>query len=134
MLGDIDLPHTYTYIGDFAQALITLAEAPAAYGEAWHVPNAPTQSTRAFIDEVERQIGQPIKVRTAGKNMISLLGVFNPLLREFKEMYYEFSEPYIVDDSKYRTAFATADATLTADGIRATLAWYRAHDGNGSDG
>ena len=81
LLGDIDLPHTYTYIRDFAGALITLAEAPEAYGQAWHVPNAPTQSTRAFVEQVEAQIGQPVKIRTAGKTMLTMLGWFNPMLR-----------------------------------------------------
>ncbi len=124
LLGDIDLPHTYTYIRDFARALITLAEAPEAYGQAWHVPNAPTQSTRDFVEQVETQIGRPVKIRTAGKSTLTMLGWFNPMLREMKEMYYEFSEPYIVDDSKYRAAFGDG-ATAHEEAIQATVAWYR---------
>jgi nucleoside-diphosphate-sugar epimerase len=126
LVGDIDLPHTYTYIRDFAHALITLAEAKAAYGQAWHVPNAPTQSTRAFVEEIESQLGQPLKVRTAGRRMLALLGLFDPMLREMQEMYYEFGEPYIVDDSKYRAAFGD-EVTPREEAIRATLDWYREH-------
>ena len=54
---------------------------------------------------IEAEVGKPVKARAAGKTMLSVLGVFNPMLREFKEMYYEFGEPYIVDDSKYRATF-----------------------------
>jgi nucleoside-diphosphate-sugar epimerase len=130
LLGDIDLPHTYTYICDFARALITLAEAPEAYGQAWHVPNAPTQSTRAFVEQVEAQIGHPVKIRTAGKTMLTILGWFNPMLGEMKEMYYEFSEPYIVDDSKYRATFGNG-ATPHEEAIRATVAWYQSRADEG---
>ncbi len=127
LIGDLDLPHTYTYIRDFARALITLAEAPEAHGEAWHVPNAPTVSTQAFLDMIEAEVGKPVKTRTAGKTMLSVLGLFNPVLREFKEMYYEFDEPYVVDDSKYRAAFGNG-VTPHEEAIRETLAWYQAHE------
>ena len=124
LLGDIDLPHTYTYIGDFAQALVTLAEHDEAFGETWHVPNTDTVSTRAMLETIGTAVGQEVKPRTAGKTMLSVLGLFNPTLREFKEMYYEFAEPYVVDDSKYRHAFGNG-VTPRDEAVRRTVAWYR---------
>ncbi|NJK81186.1 MAG: NAD-dependent epimerase/dehydratase family protein [Chloroflexaceae bacterium] len=38
MIGNIDMPHTYTFIDDFGKALVTLGAAEQAYGETWHVP------------------------------------------------------------------------------------------------
>jgi len=39
------LPHSYTYVPDAAQALLRLAETPAAWNQTWHMPttaNPPT--------------------------------------------------------------------------------------------
>ncbi len=122
-LGDVTLPHTYTYIGDFGDALVTLAEHDDAFGQVWHVPNAPTGSTQAFVDMVGQAAGKPVKIRAAGRGMVTVMGLFVPEVREMKEMYYEFAEPYVVDDSKFRQAFGGSPTPL-ADGIAATVDWY----------
>jgi len=123
-MGDLSMPHTYTYIKDFGAALVTLSEHDEALGQVWHVPNAEAVSTKQFIDLVQAEVGKPVKVRTAGRTMMALLGMFSPEMREFKEMMYEFEEPFVVDDSKFRTAFG-ASATPLKTGIDETLAWYR---------
>ena len=116
--------HTYTYIKDFGAALVTLSENDEALGQVWHVPNAPTVSTQQFIDLVQAEVGKPIKVRTAGRTMMAFIGLFSPDVREFKEMLYEFEEPFVVDDSKFRTAFGVS-ATPLETGIHETVAWHR---------
>ena len=83
-----------------------------------------TVSTRAMLETIGTAVGQEVKPRTAGKTMLSVLGLFNPTLREFKEMYYEFAEPYVVDDSKFRQAFGGSFTPLE-QGISATVDWYR---------
>lgn len=126
VLGDVYLPHTYTYIRDFAGALVTLAGREEAFGEIWHVPNAPTTTTQQWLDLIGQQLGHPLTVRSAGKMLVSVLGLFNPDLRELREMMYEFTEPYIVDDAKYRAAFG-GEATEPAEAAQETLDWYRQH-------
>ncbi|MEZ4767970.1 MAG: NAD-dependent epimerase/dehydratase family protein [Caldilineales bacterium] len=123
-MGNIDLPHTYTYIRDFGEALVTLAEHDEALGQVWHVPSAPASSTREFVEMVGQAAGQPVKIRTAGRGMLTMIGLFVPDMREMKEMYYEFAEPHVVDDSKFRRAFG-GDPTPLAEGIAATVDWYR---------
>jgi len=49
LLGNIDLPHTYTYIRDFATALVNLSNHQDSFGQVWHVPNAPTITTPGFV-------------------------------------------------------------------------------------
>lgn len=128
VLGNPDLPHTYTYIRDFAEALINLADHEQAYGEVWHVPNPPTETTRQWLNRVGDQVGRPLNVRSAGPALVSVLALFSPQLREMKEMMYEFTEPYIVDDGKYRAAFP-AQTTDPDDAVQATLDWYRRRAG-----
>lgn len=124
VLGDPDQPHTYTFIRDFSRALVTLSEQPEAYGRVWHVPSATTLTTREFVNLVAEEAGQPLKIRTAGTLMVSLLALFNAELREFKEIMYEFEEPFVVDDSRYRAAFGS-DTKPHREAIRETLEWYR---------
>lgn len=38
--------------------------------------------------------------------MLGMVGLFVPIVREMKEMAYEFEEPYIVDDSQFRQTFS----------------------------
>ena len=101
LLGNVDLPHTYTYIKDFVTALVNLSNHQDSFGQVWHVPNVPTITTRQLVSIVEEQINRPIKIRAAGKLMVSFLGLFNPMLREMKEMMYEWEQPYIVEHKKY---------------------------------
>jgi nucleoside-diphosphate-sugar epimerase len=124
LLGDIDQPHSYTYIKDFGRALVELGTSPTALGQAWHVPNAQALSTRGFIELIERELGNPIKTRAAGNGSLTLLGLFVPELREMKEMLYEFEEPFVVDSSKFEDQFDT-QATPIDEAVRETLAWYR---------
>lgn len=124
MMGDIDLPHTITYIRDFAKALVRLSKRPEAYGRAWHVPSAPTVTPRQFIDLVEAEIERPIKVRPAGKWMLKLIGLFNRDVNEMVEMLYEFEEPFIIDHSQYVTTFGNG-VTPHDVAIKETVEWYR---------
>lgn len=124
LLGNPDKLHTYTYIKDFAKALVTLADREEALGKAWHVPSAETISTRQMVNIVEKEIDRPIKIRAAGRLMVSILGLFNPMVREVKEMMYEWEEDYIVDHSKFEQSFG-AETTPHGEAIRETVAWFR---------
>jgi nucleoside-diphosphate-sugar epimerase len=128
LAGDVDLPHTLTYIRDFARALVTLSRHDEAYGQAWHVPSAETLTARQFVELVETEIGRPVRVRTAGKNMMRFIGLFNPGAREIVEMMYEFEEPFVIDHGRFAAAFGNG-VTPHAEAIKETVAWYR-HQAN----
>lgn len=125
-MGNIDLPHTYTYIKDFGRALVTLSKNDAAFGKAWHVPSAETLTTRQFLTLAFEIAGQKPKISAMGKFMLQLGGLFVPEAKEMIEMWYEFSEPYIVDHSAFAKAFG-ASPTPHRQAIEETLAWYRNH-------
>ncbi len=124
LLGNIELPHTYTYIKDFAKALVLLSENDQAFGQTWHIPNDATITTRQFVGLVEKEIGKPIKTRSAGKLMVTLLGLFNPMVKELKEMMYEWERPYVVDHRKFAETF-DVDSTPHEIAIKETVEWYR---------
>lgn len=124
LTGNLNLPHTITYIRDFARALVTLSEHDGAYGRTWHIPSAETLTQAQFIKLVEAEIGRPIQVRVGGKWILRLIGLFNPAAGEVVEMLYEFNEPFVVDHNQYAAVFG-ANVTPHAQAIRETVAWYQ---------
>jgi nucleoside-diphosphate-sugar epimerase len=124
LFGRIDAPHTFTYINDFARAMINVSKAADAFGEIWHVPNAPAESTRNWLKRFETASGQPARLMVPPKAVVRALGLFNPLVREMIELAYQFEYPYLVSHRKYESRFgnhATGADTIVAETIR----WYQ---------
>lgn len=126
LAGDIDQPHSYTFIQDFGEALAILGERDEADGQAWHVPNAPTRSTREVVTKAFELAGQMPKMSGIGRLMMRVGGIFIPGARETVEMMYEFEKPFVVDDSKFKRAFGNV-STGFEEGLERTLKWYKAH-------
>jgi len=124
--GALDLPHTYTYISDFGEALAILGEREAALGQAWHVPNPPMLTQRELVTLFFKEAGLEPKFSVMGKFMLMLGGLFIPAAREMVEMAYEFEKPFIVSADKFIRAFGDI-ATPHETAARETLAWYRKH-------
>jgi nucleoside-diphosphate-sugar epimerase len=123
-IGNPDLPHTYSYVPDIAAGLATLGTDPRAAGQVWHLPGPPTGTTRALLDLVAADVGHPVGVRPLPKLAVRALALVNPMLRELPEMAYQFDQPFILDTSKYESAFGAAGTPLAA-AIAATVDWYR---------
>jgi len=128
VLGNADVPHTVTYIEDFARALVTLGEQEEALGQVWHVPNPETVNMRRFVQMVFEAAGHPPRLRAAPRWGIAMAALFNPTLRAVKEQLYQSERPWVVDSSKFERAFGW-DATPMPDAAAATVAWYRDHPG-----
>ncbi|NNJ08859.1 NAD-dependent epimerase/dehydratase family protein [Chloroflexales bacterium ZM16-3] len=124
--GRLDLPHSYTYIGDFGETLAILGEREDALGQHWHIPSAAPLTQRELITMIYQELGVEPKMSGMGRMMMVIGGLFIPEARETVEMMYEFERPFIIDSSRCEAAFGQQPTPL-ADGIRRTLAWYRAH-------
>jgi len=125
--GNLDAPHTATYIGDFGRALVTLGDRDEALGQAWHVPNdRPTITQREFAAMIFEQLGTEPRVSSVSKGMMRMAGLFIPGARETVEMMYEFEKPFVVNSSQFEATFGVR-ATPLAQAIAATLDWYRTH-------
>jgi nucleoside-diphosphate-sugar epimerase len=129
VIGAADLPHTFTFIRDYARGLVTLGTRPEALGRAWHVPSAPTVTQRALLAMVweEAGAGAP-RFRAAPGWMVRALGLASPIMRELAEMLYEWERPYVVDHSAFARAFGAAP-TPHRDALRETVAWFRGRPG-----
>lgn len=123
--GALDLPHTYTYISNFGEALAVLGERDEALGQAWHVPNPPTLTQRELLTLFFKEAGLEPKFSLMGKTMLTIGGLFVPAARETVEMLYEFEKPFVVSAEKFVRAFGDI-ATPHETAVKETLAWYRA--------
>ena len=126
VMGNPDQPHTFSYIPDIATGLATLGRDDRADGKAWHLPNAPTITTRQFIAKVYEASGTEGDVSAMPRLMVNVIALFNANLREAKELLFEFEEPFVVDSAAYASTFG-GPATNLDDAIPATVAWFRAN-------
>ncbi|MYT31909.1 NAD-dependent epimerase/dehydratase family protein [Streptomyces sp. MspMP-M5] len=124
-LGDPDAPHSWSYLPDVARALVEIAGEERAWGRAWHVPTEPALSVREMVDHLAAQAGTgPVAVRKLSPAVLGVASLVSPLLREMKEIRYQFDRPFIADASAYEAAF-TVRATPVDEQIKATVDWWR---------
>jgi len=122
---DPDALHTYHYIPDVAAGLASLGEAPEdALGRAWMLPCQPAGSLRDLVERIAKVLGRPIAVGRVPKPLLRAVGLFVPLVREMNEMLYQWDEPFVVDDRRFRERFGAQPSGLEV-AARATLAWAR---------
>jgi nucleoside-diphosphate-sugar epimerase len=133
VLGNPNSAHTYTFIDDFASALVTLGAREQALGEVWHVPSAPTVSTREFVRLVFAELGREPRLRVMPRVLLALLATVSPTLRAVREVAYQLEQPFVVDHSKFADAFG-AKSTPHEEAIRETVDWYRARSEPGGPG
>jgi nucleoside-diphosphate-sugar epimerase len=125
LIGPIDTPHEFAYVPDVGPVIARLIEEPRAYGRVWHLGGAGVTSQKALVDLVSRELGRPVKTLAVGKPLLRMLGLFNPLLREFVEMNYLMTEPVILDDSALAALIGPIAKTPYEEGVRAILAASR---------
>jgi nucleoside-diphosphate-sugar epimerase len=118
-------PHDFTYVPDFARALVALLDAPSdAYGQAWHSPNAPTKTLRQLLARSAELIGVAPRMTVLPRAVVALLGLFDRTIYELAEMRFQSDRPYLVDSSKFAGRFALAPTPFD-EGMRATIAACR---------
>ncbi|WP_421759766.1 NAD-dependent epimerase/dehydratase family protein [Devosia sp.] len=126
MLGDVDLPHEVAYVSDYARAVITLRDADDdAYGEAWHVPCAPTLTLRQHLQIAADAIGVKLKLTVLPRWLAPVIGAFVPFVQEGVEMQFLFDRPYVVKADKFRKRF-WSDVTPFETGLAEAARFFRA--------
>ncbi|MFN8355788.1 MAG: NAD-dependent epimerase/dehydratase family protein [Spirosomataceae bacterium] len=123
LMGKTALPHTFTYIHDFARAMINVANANDAFGQIWHVPNSPAMNLNEWVQLFEEKSHRKAHIMTLPKSVVWLAGWFNSLVAELYELAYQFEYPYLVSHEKYVNRFGN-HATCPSDIVSETLKWY----------
>jgi nucleoside-diphosphate-sugar epimerase len=125
VLGDPDMPHSWTYIWDVARALTVIGSDERAWGRAWHTPTNPPLTQREIIAALCTAADLPVaRVRTIPSVAMRALGVFVPTIRELAEVRYQFDMPFVVDSSATESTFGLTPTPM-ARALAETVSWYR---------
>jgi nucleoside-diphosphate-sugar epimerase len=128
VLGDSDVPHSWTYLPDIAAALVTIGTDERAWGHPWHVPTSPPLTQREIYAALASLAGAPApRLRSVRPWLIRAGGLLVPYLREYPEVAYQFTQPFVLDSADYQDTFGHGP-TPADQALSATLAWWRDQD------
>jgi nucleoside-diphosphate-sugar epimerase len=132
--ADLDVPHSWTYVGDVARTLVAAAEHEHAWGRAWHVPSAPAASVRELAAQIATLAGTPApRLSQMPAPVLWLGGVFDRTVRELRETTYQFRRPFVLDSSAATAAFGIEPTALDRS-LRETIGPARAVERTGRAG
>lgn len=124
-VGAADVPHTWTYLPDFARALACAGRTEAAWGTAWHVPSHEAVTFRQLATRFADAAGAPTpRIRPLPLAMVRTLGVVSPMMREVAAMGYQFVEPFVMESAQSQRVLGFAPTPWDAL-VDETLAWWR---------
>ncbi|WP_199435207.1 NAD-dependent epimerase/dehydratase family protein [Qaidamihabitans albus] len=124
-LGDIQLPHSYSYIRDVARGLATLGTTDSGDGRIWHLPTVPAVSTAEIHRIVEDIIGRSVTVDLLTEP--EPYGPFDEVfMREYAEIFYQHRIPQNMVSTAFEGTFGQVPTPLR-EALRATVEWYRDH-------
>ncbi len=123
-LGNPDVVHSFTFTPDIAKALYILGTDIRADNQIWHLPTAANPLTgREIVEKVADYMGKKNKLMSMGQFMLSILGIFIPVLKEMKEMMYQFDNDYVFSSEKFENMFNMLP-TSYEEGLKQTAAYY----------
>lgn len=98
----VDKLHSFIWTPDAAKATAILGNDETAYNQTWHLPTTTeTLTGKQLIEMIAAELKVKCKYQVAGPILVKLLGLFNPLMKEFIEMLYQYDRDYVFDSSKF---------------------------------
>jgi nucleoside-diphosphate-sugar epimerase len=123
LFANPDVRHTFHFSRDVSAGLAALGLDADADG-LWMLPCAPAVTTRDLVAKCAAALGRPIPIRRVPPIALAAAGLFVPIVREVREMAYQWEEPFIVDDARFRARFGDP-ATPLDEAARETVAYAR---------
>lgn len=100
-VGNPDVPHSFAFLPDLAEAYVALADTPSAWGTAWHMPALPPVTLREICDMATPHGAAPTRIRKTPSWLLRAVGLFQPASGEVVEMRYMFDQPFVIDHSAF---------------------------------
>jgi len=124
-IGKLGKKHSYAYTKDLAKAMILLSEHQEMYQQIWHLPSYQTNSIEEIVSLVNQTLNTSYSIKTMGYFLNMTLSFFIPILREVKEMRYQFDYDYVLDDHKFMKAFPTFKKTDLEVALKETIESFK---------
>ncbi|MFI6294398.1 NAD-dependent epimerase/dehydratase family protein [Nonomuraea sp. NPDC050790] len=117
-----DVPHSWTYLPDVADALVTAAADERAWGRPWHVPTNEPMTFRQIGERMAALLGRPApRMSRLPWPVVRAVGLFNPMIGELPHIRYQFVAPFVLDSSAFQRTFGAAP-TPVDEALEASLA------------
>ena len=101
-----DKKHSFTYIPDAGKATAFLALQENSWNQTWNLPTDSSYPSGKEITSIMNiLLSKNAKLQVMSSGMISLLGLFIPVLREVKELRYQSDQDYCLDSSKIEKVY-----------------------------
>ncbi len=106
MLGKIDVIHSFTYSKDIGKALAALGNTPDAFNQVWHLPTHEGKLiSKEWVELFMNAMGKQKKIQVLPVWAMGMLGLFIPILKELKDISYQFDRDYYFNSSKFNKHF-----------------------------
>lgn len=103
---DIYKKHSFTYTPDAGKGTAILGNTDSAYNQIWHLPtNKNVLTGKEFIELAAKAMGVKPEFMVVKKWMLSMLGLFNKVIKENDEMLYQNYSDYLFDSTKFERTF-----------------------------
>ena len=124
-MGSLDAPHSCAYLPDIARAFVALGTVEDSAGRIWHLPHAPAVTGGQFLALVNDALPEPRATAVVSTGMLRLAAPFHRISRESLPLAYQWTAPFVVDDSAFRARFPAFVSTSMAEAVARTVAHQR---------
>ena len=106
IMASADKIHNYTWVPDAAEAVAILGNTPDAYNQVWHLPSIKEKLTaKQWVELFAEELDAKPKYRVLPIWMMGILGIFVPIMKELKEMAYQYDRDYYFNSEKFEKRF-----------------------------
>lgn len=117
-LCSFNFKHSVTYTPDAGKATAILGNTEDAYNQVWHLPTASNPPTgKEWVELFAKEMGAKPGYQKVSKFLVSIIGLFVPIMRELREMLYQYDRVYVFDSSKFEKKFGFKP-TSYAEGVK----------------
>lgn len=126
--GSLHQPHSFTYVPDLAAAMVRAAAREDLWNSFLHAPTAPALTQQQLVEMVAAA-GEVRVPRTSSipGGLMTAAGLVSRDMRELAETSYMFTAPFVLDSHRSEERLGLAPTPL-ADGLAATVAWWRSQE------
>lgn len=115
VIGDPDVTHSWTFVGDVGATLVAAATNPQAWGRPWHAVTNEPRTMREVLTDIAQAAGvaEP-RLRRLSVGALRAVGLVMPLVRELPKTLYQFESPFVIDDRETRAELGLAPTSWDA--------------------
>ncbi len=123
--GPLDVAIELVYMPDAARALVDVAVAVDCDAEVFHLPGART-TPRAFIELVYARAGTRPRISGVHGWRLAVAGLFDASIRSVADIGHLWTDPILLDGSRYRARFGAVPLTPLDEAVAVTMRWHQA--------